>query len=203
MSNFLLFLVFFSAGSHSPAIHQDNDFGHHKDLVIFPLPISFFLGKDWKVVYTSWPLFLCLCGWLYKPALETSLKIGQSNTREVWKCYLLSCIWLFATPCTVARQAPLSIEFSRQDYWSGLPFPSSGDPPDPGTESEFPASLALQVDSLLSEPWEKLKIIWRQEWNQWNQSKGKCYTYLVLAILEWLRVFVKTTTVLKVFFRIF
>ena len=203
MSNFLLFLVFSSASSHSPAIHQDNGFGHHKDLVIFPSPISFFLGKDWKVVYTSGPLFLCLCGWLYKPALETSLKIGQPNTMEVRKCCLLSCVWLFATPCTVARQAPLSTEFSRQEYWSGLPFPSSWDLPDPGIESEFPASLALQADSLLSGPWGKLKIIWRQEWSQRNQSKGECYTYLVFAILEWLTVFVKTTTVLKVFFRIF
>ena len=50
---------------------------------------------------------------------------------------------------TVARQAPLSVEFSRQEFWSGLPFPSSEDFPNPGIE---PRSLALQVDSLLSEP---------------------------------------------------
>ena len=53
-----------------------------------------------------------------------------------------------ATPCTVARQAPWSMGFSRQEYWSGLPFPSSGDLPDPGIE---PRSPALQVDSLLTE----------------------------------------------------
>ena len=52
-------------------------------------------------------------------------------------------------PWTVAHQAPLSMEFSRQEYWSGLPFPSPGDLPDPGIE---PGSLALQADSLLSEP---------------------------------------------------
>ena len=46
---------------------------------------------------------------------------------------------LFATPWTVARQAPLSMEFSRQKYWSGLPFPSPGDLPNPGIE---PMSLA-------------------------------------------------------------
>ena len=39
---------------------------------------------------------------------------------------VLSCVRLFATPWTVARQAPLSLEFSRQEYWSGLPFPSPG-----------------------------------------------------------------------------
>ena len=52
-------------------------------------------------------------------------------------------------PWTVARQAPLSMGFSRQKYWSGLPFPSPGDLPDPGIE---PRSPALQKDSLLSEP---------------------------------------------------
>ena len=53
------------------------------------------------------------------------------------------------TPWTVARQAPLSGGFSRQEYWSGLPFPSPGDLLDPGIE---PGSPALQADSLLSEP---------------------------------------------------
>ena len=50
----------------------------------------------------------------------------------------LSCVQLFVTPWTVAHQAPLSMEFSRQEYWGGLPFPTSGDFPDPGIE---PASL--------------------------------------------------------------
>ena len=60
----------------------------------------------------------------------------------------------FATPWTVARQAPLSMGFSRQEYWSGLPFHSPGDLPDPGIE---PTSPALQADSLPSEPPGKLK----------------------------------------------
>ena len=51
-----------------------------------------------------------------------------------------------ANPWTVAHQAPLSMELSRQEYWSGLPFPSPGDLPNPGIE---PGSLALQADSLL------------------------------------------------------
>ena len=53
------------------------------------------------------------------------------------------------TPWTVARQAPPSMEFSRQEYWSALPFPSPGDFPDPGIEPRPPA---LQEDSLPSEP---------------------------------------------------
>ena len=55
-----------------------------------------------------------------------------------------SRVRLFATPQTVARQALLSMEFSRQEYWSGLPFPSPGDLPDPGIKG----SPALQADSL-------------------------------------------------------
>ena len=61
----------------------------------------------------------------------------------------LSCVRLFATPWTVVHQAPPSMEFSRQEYWSGLPFPSPGDLPDPGIE---PGSPALQADALPSEP---------------------------------------------------
>ena len=58
------------------------------------------------------------------------------------------------TPWTVACQAPLSMGFSRQEYWSGLPFPSPGDLPDPGIKPEFPA---LQADSLLFETPVKLQ----------------------------------------------
>ena len=59
-----------------------------------------------------------------------------------------SCVQLFATPWTVACQAALSMGFSWQEYWSGLPCPSPGDLPDPGIEPESPAALALQTDSL-------------------------------------------------------
>ena len=67
----------------------------------------------------------------------------------LWMCYLLSCVRLFVTPWTVAHQAPLSMEFSRQEYWSGLPFLSPGDLPNPGIR---PWSPVLQGDSLPSEP---------------------------------------------------
>ena len=68
---------------------------------------------------------------------------------------LLSHVQLFVTPLTVAYQAPPSMEFSRQEYWSGLPFPSPGDLPDPGIE---PRSPALQADTLLPEPPGKQKL---------------------------------------------
>ena len=65
------------------------------------------------------------------------------------KAKSLSHVQLFATPWTVAYQAPQSMEFSRQEYWSGLPFPPLGDLPDPGIE---PGSPELQADALPSEP---------------------------------------------------
>ena len=61
----------------------------------------------------------------------------------------LSHVQLFATPWSAAYQAPPSIGFSRQESWSGLPFPSPGDLPDPGIE---PMSPTLQADALPPEP---------------------------------------------------
>ena len=68
----------------------------------------------------------------------------------------LSRVRLFAIPWTVAHQAPPSMGFSRQEHWSGLPFPSPGDLLDPGIE---PRSPALQADALTSEPPGKPPIL--------------------------------------------
>ena len=64
--------------------------------------------------------------------------------KERKKVKWLSRVRLFATPWTVAHQTPLSMGFSRQEYWSGLPFPSPGDLPDPEIK---PVSPTLQTDS--------------------------------------------------------
>ena len=64
-------------------------------------------------------------------------------------CQLLNNVQLFVSPWTVAHQAPLSMKFSRQEYWSGLPCPSVGDLPDPGIEPGYPA---LQADYGLELP---------------------------------------------------
>ena len=66
-------------------------------------------------------------------------------------CCLLSHVRLFATPWTVAHQSPLSMGFCRQEYGGGLPFPSPGDLPSPGTEPASPESTVLQADSLPGE----------------------------------------------------
>ena len=66
---------------------------------------------------------------------------------DKWKesAHVLSHVWLFVAPWTVARQAPLSMEFPRQEYWSGLPFSSSGNLPNPEIKLLSPA---MQADSL-------------------------------------------------------
>ena len=71
--------------------------------------------------------------------------VSSKSKREM----LLSHVHLFAIPWAVAYQAPTSMGFSRQEYWSGLPFPSPGDLSDPGIE---PMSPTLQTDALPSEP---------------------------------------------------
>ena len=65
----------------------------------------------------------------------------------------LSRVRLFATPQTIAYQAPPSMGFSRQEYWSGLPFPSPGDLPNPRIE---PGSPTLEAEALTSEPSENI-----------------------------------------------
>ena len=75
-----------------------------------------------------------------------------------WKLKVksLSHVRLFTTPWTVAHQAPPSMGFSWQEYWSGLPFSSPGDLPDPGIK---PRSPALEADALTSEPPGKLLLV--------------------------------------------
>ena len=77
------------------------------------------------------------------------------NCKVKVKVKSLSRVQLFSTPWTVAHQTPLPMEFSRQEYWSGLPFPILGDLPDPGIE---PASLYWQADSLPLAPPGKQSI---------------------------------------------
>ena len=71
------------------------------------------------------------------------------NCNDKEKVKSLNHVQLFVTPWTVAHQAPPSMEFCRQDYWSGLPFPSPGDLPDPMIE---PGCPALRADALPSKP---------------------------------------------------
>ena len=86
---------------------------------------------------------------LQQPMRRNSISLAM----KVLVAQLCLTLW---PPWTVTRQAPLSMGFSRQESWSGLPFPSPGDLPNPGMESQFPR---LQVDSLTFEPLGKLCLI--------------------------------------------
>ena len=94
---------------------------------------------------TSFSMSFLVCFWgIFDP-----LNFVNSCCTTWSEVKLFSCVWLFATPWTVAYQAPPSLGFSRQEYWSGLPFPFPGDLPNPVIE---PGSPVLQADALLSEP---------------------------------------------------
>ena len=73
------------------------------------------------------------------------LRVPATLAQSLYKAHvqLLSRVRLFATPWTVARQAPLSMGFSKQEYWGGFPFPSPGDLPEQGIQLTSLASPAL------------------------------------------------------------
>ena len=85
--------------------------------------------------------------WVQSLVRKLDPTVKDSVERKKVKSF--SCVQLFVTPWTVAYQAPPSMVFSRQEYWSGLPFPSLGDLPDPGIQPRLPV---LQADTLPSEP---------------------------------------------------
>ena len=85
---------------------------------------------------------------------------GSEMNWEIWidLCVRqsLSYVWLFATPWTIAHQALLSREFSRQEYWSGLPFPTPGDLPNPGIKPAYLASPTLAGRFFITVTWSRL-----------------------------------------------
>ena len=97
--------------------------------------------------------------WKFRYTVE-SMDTKPMNKVKV-KVKSLSRVQLFATPWTVAYQAPPSMGFSGQEYWSGLPFPSPGDLPDPGIK---PWSPAFQADTLTSEPPGKSNCIFTEKY---------------------------------------
>ena len=88
----------------------------------------------------------------FQLSLFTLIKRLFSSFLHMCACSVMlssfSHVWLSATPWTAARQALLFMGFSREEYWSELPCTAPGDLPDPGIELKFPASPALQADSL-------------------------------------------------------
>ena len=106
---------------------------------------------SWIVLKRVWVLvFIFNKVWKF---FSVMLNLVHYSKRHCNSCFVFLFIpikiyYTFVTPRTIAHQAPLSMVFSRQEYWSGLPFPSPGDLPDPGIECESPVSSVLQVDYL-------------------------------------------------------
>ena len=98
--------------------------------------------------FSFWLTSLCMIGSRFIHLIGTE-EHSESESEVAQSCPTLCDPW------TVAHQAPPSMGFSRQEYWSGVPFPSPGDLPDPGIE---PRSPTLQADALTSAPPGKLKM---------------------------------------------
>ena len=102
------------------------------------------------------------------------LPTKSSHLDRKWKCLSLSCVQFFVTPWTVANQAPLSMEFSRQEYWTGMPFPSPGDLPDPEIK---PASLASCISYISRQVLYHLRLLSESSQKEveppnWNWTSG-------------------------------
>ena len=110
-----------------------------------------------------------------KPIIQLYYKTKNKKKKKklavLWgkkvKVLVAYSVQLFTTPWTIIHLAPLSMEFSRQEYWSGLPFPSPGDLPNPGNE---PGSLASQADSLPCEPPEAVSVQCDQLYGRMRKS---------------------------------
>ena len=137
-----------------------------KRLFYLPFPVSETLHSDGYIFPLTSLLFSAICkassdnhfsflhfffwGMVLITASYSMLHTSvHSSSGTLSEAKSLSRVRLFVTPWTVAYQAPLSLGFSRQEYWSGLPFPSPGDLPNPGIEPGFPT---LEADALTSEP---------------------------------------------------
>ena len=146
-----------------------------------PMMFTITVEKDfwfqilWKLTFSYKLLLWRFLNWIWEIVLTYGVLLFfflSSNAYRLLKCvcYSLSHILLFVTPWTVACQAPLSMEFCRQEYWSGLPFPTPGD---------LPASLALAggffTTELPEKPthFKKCKVINHSVISLWQYVLGK------------------------------
>ena len=124
-------LIFFYKVKHTPNMQFSNTtprylFKWNKD--------RFTQNPVYKYLFVQYvALFIFTPKWKQHRYLSHGKSISKMWYGHKWN--VLSHVWLFATPWTVAHQAPLSMKFSRQEYWSGLPFSSPGDIPDPGDQT--------------------------------------------------------------------
>ena len=122
-------------------------------------------------IWNIWLLFSCFCFLEELRLPDKMLCIHECVHPCVCVCSVAPRDWFFATPWTVAHQAPMPVAFSRQECWSGLPFPSPGYLPYPGIEPKSPSSPALAGGFFPTEPPGKgVLFVSKKEW-----LTGPCY----------------------------
>ena len=129
----------------------------HPGISSFSGHILFHHMAEAQASKSSWANTFKASDWTWVPPNFVGPKQGDSSRMEMFqkgaerkvKVLVTQLCLLSVTPWTITHQTPLSMGFSRQEYWSGLPFPLPGGIPDPGMK---PGSPALQADSLPSEP---------------------------------------------------
>ena len=115
-------------------------------------------------------------GWLYSSIdLERcSLPLGPDvhvTYKEIWCALSLGCVWLFVTPWTIARLAPVSVGLTRQEYRSGLPFPFPGNQVEPGIKPRLVRINCIAQRTLLN-------VLWWPRWKEIPQKRGYIYIYI-------------------------
>ena len=130
----------------------------NKYLFLIVLEVGSLISKCWQMQ--------CLVKACFLVQNLMCLHMAERVREVFYMCAQLpSRVWLFPTSWTVAHQSPLSIRFSRQEFWSLVPFPTPGDLPDPGIEPESPSSPALAGGFFTIEP----------PGNLWRSSLGFFY----------------------------
>ena len=125
--------------------------------LVWPLSCKIPIFSTSLPVFTNWSTFSSVTNPFIAPA---TIRYIEFSSTKLSKVKSPSRVRLFATPWTVAYQIPPSMGFSRQECWSGLPFPSPGDLLDPGIK---PGSPALQAGALPSEPPGKPEMIFSNQ----------------------------------------
>ena len=113
--------------------YRENQYTNRMEGVRWCESCYFYIQGDTVTGQKTWDPGGCILRASHRPCTDKKRKAQRGESEK--KVKLLCRVRLFATPRTVAYQAPPSMRFSRQGYWSGLPFPSPGDLPNPGEAS--------------------------------------------------------------------